>query len=391
MSGIARLATRLPPGVRRAIRHMPGFDRLRSWLQDKPRGPGTAPGELRAVVYLPTWEHWDVMRQRPQYLLSAFAEAGHPVYFVDHAERGVRRADGVTICGSLRDVPRSGVIVYFHFAPLRHLLDRFEDAVVIYDVLDDLSIYDSQERGLPDERKVRAHHPAAMERADLVLVSNRVLADRHGTERPDLILVQNGVDPSLFGAPAPRPPDLPEPDPERPIVGYHGMISDWFDFDLLEGAMRRRPDWRFVLVGPVAPSVQSRIDSLRESPNLTVIGPRPSDDMPGYVQGFDVGVIWFHVDLMTRGVTPLKMYEYLAAGVPCVATPLPACVEEPLVATAGDVAGILDAIERSRGVDPEQARAAAREHSWVERLRPVLESLDDKGLRRVADREPTEG
>jgi glycosyltransferase involved in cell wall biosynthesis len=383
MSGVVRLGSQLPVGIRRAIRRLPGFDRLRSWLVDRPRLPGPAPGELRAVVYLPTWVHWDVMRQRPQYLLSAFAAAGHPVYFVDHGERGVRQEDGVTICGSLRDVPRSGVIIYLHFAPLRHLIDNFDDAAVVYDVLDDLSIYDSEELGLPEGRKVRSHHPLVMERADVILVSNHVLAERHREERPDLVIVDNGVDPETFGKPAQRPDDLPASQPDSPIIGYHGMISTWFDFDLIEGVMRERPGWRFVLVGPVDPKVSERVELLREQPNLTVLGERPSKDMPGYVQGFDVGVIWFEVGRMTEGVTPLKMYEYMAAGIPCVATPIPACIAEPLVDTAGDVAGMVRAIEKALDTDGENLRAAAREHSWEKSLAPALDRLDELGLREV--------
>ena len=386
MSGFLRLGSRLPVGVRRAIRSLPGFDRLRAWLVDRPLLPGPEPGELRAVVYLPTWAHWDVMRQRPQYLLSAFTAAGHPVYFVDNSERGVRQEGGVTICGSLRDVPRSGVIIYLHFAPLRHLIDNFEDAAVVYDVLDDLSIYDSEEMGLPEGRKVRSHHPALMERADVVLVSNQVLSERHRDERPDLIVVSNGVDPEAFGEPVQRPSDLPPSEPGSPIIGYHGMISTWFDFDLMEGVMRERPDWRFVLVGPIDPEVAQRVEALQGRLNVTVLGERASDAMPGYVQGFDVGVIWFEVDQMTEGVTPLKMYEYLAAGVPCVATPIPACVTEPLVDTAGDVASMVAAIERALDIDGEALRVAAREHSWDENLKPALDRLDELGLRRVSAR-----
>jgi len=384
MSGFLRIGSRLPVGIRRGIRRLPGFDRLRGWLVDRPRLPGTAPGELRAVVYLPTWAHWDVMRQRPQYLLSAFATAGHPVYFVDHMERGVRQDGGVTICGSLRDVPRSGVIIYLHFAPLRHLIDNFEDAVVVYDVLDDLSIYDSEEDGLPEGRRVRSHHPRVIERADVVMVSNPVLAERHRAERPDLIIVSNGVDPVAFGEPVPRPSDLPPSGPDTPIIGYHGMISTWFDFDLMEGVMEARPGWRFVLVGPTDPEVVERVEMLQERSNVTVLGERPSEAMPGYVQGFDVGVIWFEVDRMTEGVTPLKMYEYMAAGVPCVATPIPACVAERLVDTAGDVAGMVSVIEKALDSDGETLRAAARDHSWDKSLGPALDRLGNLDLRRVS-------
>jgi len=383
MSGFLRLGSRLPVGIRRTIRRLPWFDRLRAWVVDRPRLPGTAPGELRAVVYPPTWVHWDVMRQRPQYLLSAFAAAGHPVYFVDHMERGVRQDGGVTICGSMRDVPRSGVIIYLHFAPLRHLIENFEDAAVVYDILDDLSIYDTDEMGLPEGRKVRSHHSDLIERADVVLVSNPVLAERHREERPDLVMVSNGVDLEAFGALVPRPDDLPPSEPDSPIIGYHGMISTWFDFDLLEGVMRQRPNWQFVLLGPIAPEVAERVESLQDQPNLMVLGERPSDVMPGYVQGFDVGVIWFEVDRMTEGVTPLKMYEYMAAGVPCVSTPIPACVAEPLVETALDVIGMVAAIETSLDTDGQTLRAAAKEHSWEKSLEPTLERLDKLDLRRM--------
>jgi len=385
MSGFLRLGSQLPVGIRRAIRSLPGFDRLRAFLVDRPRLPGQAPGELRAVVYLPTWAHWDVMRQRPQYLLSAFASAGHPVYFVDPGERGVRQQGNVTICGSLRDVPRSGVIVYLHFAPLRHLIDNFEDAVVVYDVLDDLSIYDSDEMGLPEGRKVRSHHAPLVERAEVVLVSNTVLASRHEEERADLILVGNGVDAEVFGMSAPRPSDLPQSEIDAPIIGYHGMISTWFDFELFEGVMEERPNWRFVLMGPVDPDVSERVKALRDRPNLTVLEERPSNAMPGYVQGFDVGVIWFKVNLMTEGVTPLKMYEYMAAGVPCVATLIPACVEEPLVATADGASAMLVSIENALAADGEPLREAAREHSWTKSLAPALNRLDELGVRRVSE------
>jgi glycosyltransferase involved in cell wall biosynthesis len=276
------------------------------------------------------------------------------------------------------------VIIYLHFAPLRHLVDNFTDAVVVYDILDDLSIYESQERGLPEARKVRAHHPVLMQRADVVITSNEVLERRHSGERSDLVVVRNGVDPVAFGQAAPRPPDLPPADPESPIVGYHGMISTWFDFDLFEGVMDERPYWRFVLVGPIAPEVAGKVDALQGRPNLTVLGERPSDSMPGYVQTFDVGVIWFDVNPMTEGVTPLKMYEYLAAGVPCVATPIPACVAEPEVETAPDVETMVAAIERALTSESQSLRDAAEAHSWEKNLEPAIDRLEEVGLRTVS-------
>ena len=372
---------RLPQPLRKFLRRLPGADRARSWLFDRPRAAPIEPGQKRAVVYLPTWLEWDVMRQRPQYLLTAFARAGHPVFFVDPRAGETRYIDGVTIVRSLRQVPHSGVIIYLHFAPLRHLIGAFDDAVVVYDILDDLSIYDADEVGVPVQRTVRAHHPHLMERADIVMASNAVLLERHSGERADLVLVENGVDPQMFGRVLTRPEDVPG---GEPLVGYHGMISHWFDFEMLAAVAGRRPSWQFVLVGPVDLRAKEAMERLEQMPNVVHVGERPSSVIPAYVQAFDVGVVWFQVNEMTKGVTPLKMYEYLAAGVPCVVTPLPAAVAESAVRTAGDAGTMVAAIEEALADPrPEQSRETARGHSWERRLAPVIERLGAEGLDRA--------
>jgi glycosyltransferase involved in cell wall biosynthesis len=379
MSGLQRLVYRIPPGLRRRLKALPGADRVRALIAGSPARLGPASGSKRPVVYLPTWVRWDSMRQRPQYLLQAFAAHGHPVYFVDPREPVARNADGVTIVPSVEDVPASDVILYVHFAPLRHLFDRFQRPVVVYDILDDLSIYDADEVGMPEERRVRSHHPIVMERADVVIVSNEVLGATHRSERPDLIHVPNGVDAERFAAPAPPPADVPRDG--RPAVGYHGMISHWFDFDLFEGVVRARPGLHFVLVGPHDPRTQEQVDRIAGLDNVELLGERPSGTMPSYVQSFDVGTVWFQVNDMTRAVTPLKVYEYLAAGKPVVSTPLPACEAEPTVHTAGSVEDFASAIDAALAEpDGESRRAVAREHDWQALLQPLIDSLEAKGL-----------
>lgn len=388
MSRLLAVWEKLPKGVRNSVKALPGSEWLKVRIAGSPKLPAIQPGERRSVVYLPTWARWDVMRQRPQYLLSAFAAAGYVVYFIDPREKQPRIQDGVTIVTSIRQVPAGGVILYVHFAPLRHLFERFDDAVVIYDLLDDLSIYDNSEEGLPPERRVAAHHLHVMAGADIVTVSNEILEQRHRAERDDLILVPNGVDPVRFSTPQPRPADLPDADPDHPVIGYHGAIAEWFDFELFAEVAKAAPDWRFVLVGPVDPAATARAKDLEELPNAWLLGERPSDAMPAYAQAFDVGAIWFQVNTMTEGVTPLKMYEYLAAGVPCVATPLPACIAEPAVSTAGDAVsfqqGLHEALAESADETQRAARReVARRHSWSQNLRPVLELLEQSSLDRV--------
>ncbi|MGI9584506.1 MAG: glycosyltransferase, partial [Acidimicrobiia bacterium] len=321
-----------------------------------------------------------------QFILEAFAEAGHDVYFVDPSEAKPRQVGSVHIVPTLAGTPSGGVILYAHFAPVRSMFDRYDDSVLVYDILDDLSIFDEDEKGMPESRRVRSHHPVVMADADVVLASAPALVDRHEVERSDIMYVENGVDPARFGTPVELlPGDMSF---VGPIVGYHGMISRWFDFDLVREVADNRPDWSVVLVGPTDPSVQSQVNELDERDNVHFLGPRASDEIAGYVQTFDVGIVPFVVDDMTIAVSPLKMYEYLAAGVPVVATPLPVCVSHPLVSTAADAkefGALIDtALASTTDRDARASRiAAAEDASWASRLEPVLARLDSLGKRRI--------
>jgi glycosyltransferase involved in cell wall biosynthesis len=382
---VHRLLTRTPPGVRRFLKGLPGAAAVRDRLYGRPRGPLPASGEPRPIVYLPTWLEWDVMRQRPQYLLEALARAGHPVWFVDpRLDAPQVGGPGIHLVPSLASVPPAGVILYTHFAPVQTLFDQFEDACVVYDLLDDLSIYHEEEAGLPVERTVGFHHPEAMARADVVTVSNAVLGGLHRTERDDLILLENGVDLALFTADGPVAPELAAVD--APVVGYHGAMAAWFDVELLEQVIRLRPGYRFVFVGPVDPRAKGRIEALLALSGVLHVDRQPASRMPEFIRGFAAGTVPFVVDDMTAGVTPLKMYEYLAIGVPVVTTPLPACVAHPDVRTAQDpegFAGHLDAAVGLAGSERDRLAEGARGASWDRRVEPLLARLDGLGLRTV--------
>ena len=357
---------------------------MRDRLYGYPRGEAPKRGELRPVVYLPTWTEWGVMPQRPQYILEAFADAGHDVWFVDPRLSSAKDVDErIRLVPSLAAVPPRDVIIYCHFAPLTSVMGRFERPAVVYDISDDLSIYDADEKSLPEERRVRHHHGPLVKDADAVIVSNSVLRSRHGVEREDLLLVENGVDLDRFSPEGAIAPELAD---KGQVVGYHGAVAQWFDFDLMFALAAQATELEFVMVGPVDPRVADRLGELSRYGNVTHIPAQPGERIPDYVRGFDVGLIPFVVNEMTEGVTPLKMYEYLACGVPVVATPLPACVEHPSVSVAGDSPGFLTHIEEAMGAGPEsnqKLRARAEEASWRRRLVPLLNRLDDLGLRTV--------
>ncbi len=363
-------AGRLPSPVRRVAKAIPGAVRLRDSSVGCPQG-AVAPG-LRPIVYLPTWLEWDVMQQRPQYLLAALARRGHPVFFVDPRLRREERRDEVRLVPSLRQVPRQGVILYLHFAPSWSLIDRFDRPVIWYDVLDDLAIYDRGERLLPERRRVRHLHPQVVEKADVVTCSNPILLGRVG--RSDAILVENGVDLDRFRIDGPRATDLPS----GAVVGFHGAVAPWLDFGLIAEVAGDRPHLQFVFVGPIDPTC---VDRLPHGPNLHWLGARPSALIADYVRAFDVAWIPFLVDDMTRGVSPLKLYEALACGKPVVSTPLPAALDLPGVrvgSTVEEIAGLVDSALESDG-DTESLREVATAAGWDRRLQPLIEHLRRSG------------
>jgi glycosyltransferase involved in cell wall biosynthesis len=376
-----RLLAWLPAGARNLLKRIPGASEARDRLYGRPSGPKPPSGSLRPVVYLPTWLEWEVMKQRPQYLLEALAAAGHVVWFID-PRLGEERIAGerIHLVPSIRPTPGSGVIVYTHFAPTQTLIDRFTDTVVVYDLLDDLAIYEPNEEGLPAERTVKHHHRPLVEEADVVLASNPILADRHRSEREDLLLVENGVDLDRFTPEGPVAGSLPE----GRIVGYHGAVAPWFDFDLFTAVAELRPDLTFVLVGPIDPEVEDRADKLARLPNVTLLPAQSSEKIAEFVRGFSVGILPFVIDEMTEAVTPLKMYEYLACGVPMVATPLPACEREEMVQTAHDPASFAARVDEAllvTAAERQELRNHARTASWDRRVAPLLDRLESLGLR----------
>lgn len=156
-----------------------------------------------------------------------------------------------------------------------------------------------------------------VQNADLVLYTANSLKAYVESMRPRQMLhFPNGVDYAHLNAARPRPPEYGAI--ARPIVVYVGSIDVWFDSQLVIAAARRLPEVSFVLIGPprhVHPE-------LKRIKNIILLGPRDHALLPGYLQHADVGMIPFdrrnYPHLVDR-INPLKLYEYLACGLPVVA------------------------------------------------------------------------
>jgi teichuronic acid biosynthesis glycosyltransferase TuaH len=184
----------------------------------------------------------------------------------------------------------------------------------VYDVTDDWLESAQTPRQLA---RLEANEQLLLERAEAVVVCSPGLAQSRGRTRP-VELIPNGVDVDLFRTPRSRPPLLPD----APVALYVGTLhTDRLDVALLLELAAARPDLQIVLVGPN--SLPARIDAqLRAVPSIHLLGARPYEQVPAFLQHADVVVIPHLVNPFTESLDPIKAYECLAVGRPTVSTPV---------------------------------------------------------------------
>jgi UDP-galactopyranose mutase len=219
--------------------------------------------------------------------------------------------------------------------------------------------------------------------ADLIIAVTPELVAAKGRGDPKAHLLPNAADLAAFDAAiaAAILKDFADPSPRNPVCGYAGLISARLDLSALAEVAARRPGWSLVLVGEVASAgCEADLARLQVLPNVHLLGPRPAAEIPAIIAGWDLGLIPYRINEETRHASPLKLYEYLAAGLPVVSADVPAVrLFAHLIEIAAGAEEMLAAIERALAADGPQARRArreaVREHSWearVEALSAIL-------------------
>jgi glycosyltransferase involved in cell wall biosynthesis len=217
-------------------------------------------------------------------------------------------------------------------------------------------------------------------RSNLVIATSETLAHSRRRHNPHTYWVPNGVDVEHFARPAEPAPELR--DLPRPIFGFVGGLSQWVDLDLVGCLARERPAWTFVLIGPSSIST----DPVRHQPNVRLLGPRRYDALPTYLAAMDVGIIPFRDEPVTYYADPIKAYEYLAAGLPVVATDLPALHRLAhvvrLASTPSSFLSQLDAaVAEGRAARADERRSEASKHGWEARFESVRRLLEQQCAR----------
>jgi glycosyltransferase involved in cell wall biosynthesis len=258
-------------------------------------------------------------------------------------------------------------------------LEALSPAAILYHCVDELGAIPGVSAPV-----ILAAEARLCRRADVVVATSPSLAERLGALAPGRVhLLPNVVDYDHFArarAPVAPPADLARI--PHPRLGFVGALAEYkVDLALIDAVAALRPDWHWVLIGQVgegqpdapAPSCLSR-------PNVHLLGPRPYEDLPSYLGGFDVAVLPMCRNAYTAAMFPMKFFEYLAAGLPVVSTPLPAlAAHAPLFRSAHGAlafAATLADVLAGQCPDPIACDAAARAHSWEWRMAEMVRLVE---------------
>lgn len=343
-----------------------------------------APGRP-ALIFAPGTPWQGSLFQRPQQLAGALAAQGALVLYME-PEPSRRKVPFREVAPRLYRCNVTVRAFRWLSRPLVYLMTwnrgyagEFTSPRLIYDYVDALGLYAG------DPNQVRREHEQLLKTAHLVLATARNLHAEARSVRPDALWCPNGVDYGHFAA-ARRPRNQAPPEDLAPIwttrqtiIGYYGALARWFDYSLYEEVARRRPEFAFVLIGP---DHDGTLDAsgLPDLPNVHWLGPKPYEHLPRYLGYFDVATIPFRLNAITHATSPLKLFEYMAGGVPVVTTPMQESKRYPGVLTAGDPATFSSQLDEALRLSNDPAYmlridAVARENTWEARARQILEAL----------------
>jgi UDP-galactopyranose mutase len=285
---------------------------------------------------------WDFVYQRPQHLLTRCAR-DRRVFFVEEpvfgngsmrleirqCEAGVRVVvphlpeglqSEIATTAVMKEMTRrlfleNGIrdYVFWYYTPMAlTFTNHFNPIASVYDCMDELSAFKGAHTRLPDFEK------QLFQRVDLVFTGGQSLYEAKRHSHTAVYPFPSSIDVSHFGKARTINSDpQDQEDIPNPRLGFFGVIDERFDIELLDAVATKRPDWHFIIIGPV---VKIHPGSLPKHANIHYLGARKYDDLPGYLANWDIALLLFARNESTRFISPTKTLEYLAAGKPVIST-----------------------------------------------------------------------
>ncbi|WP_010270225.1 glycosyltransferase [Paenibacillus senegalensis] len=335
---------------------------------------------MSLIVYPPAAD-WTWMIQRPQQLMRQLARQGHRVYFCNLTQTRKQAEEiepGLTIVHDhdnwlqtqwpkLREAYDGASVVWINAPHLTQKAVSYRADNLVYDCADDFAQW------LPYEQM-------AINAASTILCSSQRLQSRLKQRYPGktIHLVPNGYDEGMLlhqeSGIWPKPADLPASG--RPLIGFVGAWAPWLDEPLLYAAAKAIRDADWVFIG----SEYERRFTLAGAgfPHVHFLGHKPHHQLPAYISRLDVCLIPFRINDVTLAADPVKAYEYLAAGKPVIATPMPECQRMvPYIDIAHNQQQFKDLI-KARLSDPGCCEARIRfalANTWRHRAKKIMEVI----------------
>jgi UDP-galactopyranose mutase len=311
-------------------------------LEAEPSAPDSGPTTLICFSHL----RWNFVFQRPQHLMCRFAREMNVIYWEEPIEIGPREtaylqvreaedANGVRIVvphlpeGMPEDAREAaltrlldahvaslrGSLVAWYYTPMMLTFSRdLEADITVYDAMDELSKFRFAPTKLLDLEQ------ELIDKADVVFTGGSSLYEAKKDRHPNVHCFPSSVDRVHFLKARARQFDpADQEDLPRPRLGFYGVIDERFDTELLAKVAEMRPDWSFVMLGPV---VKIAEEDLPRRANIHYLGSKTYAQLPSYLSGWDVALMPFAMNESTQFISPTKTPEYLAGGKPVVSTPI---------------------------------------------------------------------
>jgi GT2 family glycosyltransferase/glycosyltransferase involved in cell wall biosynthesis len=288
-------------------------------------------GAEEIIVFVPTISWKAVLFQRPHQMALAFARQGSLVFFIDppedekYPEGFHKMAERLYVIGSgpLDFLQQLNTPVVFTLIYNTAYLENFISPRVVYEFIDELSIFPG------DEYTNQKLHKSFLHSSALVVATADHLKRQVEELGRDTLLVPNAVDHHFLKKSLDETQEPPVElvrfvQQQRPIIGYYGALAHWVDYDLLKAAAILRPEYPFVLIGPDYDGSIQKI-GVHALGNVSWLGPRPYQQLPGYLKYFNAATIPFRLNDVTHSTSPLKLFEYMMARKPVVTTPMHEC------------------------------------------------------------------
>ncbi len=289
--------------------------------------------------------------------------------------------EGLSFRNTLRKLALSDPIVWFYHPKWIDWIDKVPSSRLrLYHVVDDYASF--QNKTPVRSRQVADLEKQMISQVDVVVVVSKKLYETRHLFNPETYVVPNGVNYEAYSA-ALAIPHLPAELQaiESPRLGYSGLIGDKLDLDMLKAMAQENPGWSLVFAGPVNASQKAGVwRELKAMPNVHYLGVLEWSQVPYYVKGFDAGLMPYVKSGYSENMSPLKLYDYLAAGIPIAATDLTPVHEfKPYVHLAEGAQDFVQAVRSAladNSVERRQVRRnVAAQHTWEARVEQLSDLI----------------